>query len=115
MSVKYIGMLVFFFVIFQVCLIPLGNAALNENAQHNLNVLSSFGVIQEGQTFGFFKYVKAPFLYFESLFEVMTSSQSSPMFGGSFEIIRWLVIAPMLAMVVFGLIIIFFGVFQRNV
>lgn len=107
-------MMVLIFVILNLALIPLGNQTLNAHTKANLDTVSSFGIVQEDQTFGILKYVKAPFRYFDALFDLMTESKYSPIFGTNTELIRWLVLAPILAMVVFGLIIIFFGVFQRS-
>lgn len=113
MHVKYVIFIVFLFVVFQLSLIPLGNSAMNAEAAEDLDTLSSFGIVQEEQTFGIVKYVKAPLNYFEAFYRVMTSTEANPVFEGPFELIRWLIMAPLVAGVVFGLIVIFFGAFQR--
>lgn len=115
MSVKYIGMMIFIFVLLQICLIPLGNAGVNEHAQHNLNVLSSWGIVQEDETFGVIKYVKAPLNYFGALFDIVTENRDNPVFEGDAEIVRWVLMAPLLGMVGFGLVIIFTGMLRRTI
>lgn len=115
MPVKYIGMMIFIFVILNLALIPLGNSSMNEHTRKNLNTVTSFGIVQEEQTFGILKYVKAPYRYFDALFDMMTESKNNPIFGSNTEIVRWLILAPIMGMVVFGLIIIFFGAFRRDI
>lgn len=111
MQTRYIAIAVFIFVIFQLSLIPLENAAISSQAQSDLRLLSNFGIVHESQAFGFIDYVRAPGNYFTSLYNVVTSD--TPVFGGAFEYIRWLVMAPILVGIVFTLILLFYSLIMR--
>jgi hypothetical protein len=80
---------------------------------YHLNVVSHWGIVSESQTFGLFEYARAPVLYFNSLFHII--SYSPQIFNAKFEIIRWLFLGPVLAGFSFGLIILFFSLFRRDV
>lgn len=115
MRVGYIAFLVFFFVVCQLSLIPLGNSSLDEEAKENLDTLSTFGIVSEEQTFGVLTYIKAPVNYFQALFSIATAHHNNPVFSGTYELFRWLVVAPLLAGLVFGLIVAFWQIFQRAI
>jgi len=117
MSVKYVILIVFLFIIFNLCLIPLGNQPLNSQASTDLNTLTNFGVVKESETFGFLEYVRAPLNYFQAFFRVMVASSENQevLFHGTREIIRWIIMAPLFAGVVFGLVILFFSAFRRTI
>ncbi len=96
----------------QACLIPLGNASLDARTQNDVNTLSSFGIVTNNQTWGPVKYIAAPFNYAGALFDMMTvngSGAGNPVFS-SFTFFQWIVIAPLLAGLVFGFIMAFYSI-----
>ena len=113
MSPKWIVFIVFIFILMQLAGMVIEGGALPTEMQHNLNVISSWGIVSEEQTFGVLEYVRAPFLYFAALWAVLT--YDSPVFDGSYELLRWVFVAPMLAGVSFGLIVLFFSTFRRTI
>lgn len=114
MSLKYIVMAVFIFVLLHFALIPMGNAAMDKEIADRLNNIAYFGIPTEETNVGLLEYVKAPWNYACSMYFIMTRGISgNPLFSGSFQIIGWFVLAPIVAAWVFGMIITFFGIFQR--
>jgi len=115
MKMEYIMLVVFIFVILHLALIPLGNTAFSSESATHLNTVSTFGVVYEEKDFGWMTYVKAPFEYFNSLFWLMYHGVSgSPIFEGQFQIIGWLLLAPIAATIMFGLILTFFTIVRRT-
>ena len=80
---------------------------------YHLNVVSHWGIVSESQTFGVLEYVRAPIMYFNSLFHIFTYNPA--VYTGSFELVRWLFVAPILAGAAFGLVVLFFSVFNREI
>ena len=113
MSPKWIVFIVFLFVLMQLAGFIIEGSTAAPEMTDALNTISSWGIIHEEQTFGLLDYVKAPFNYFGALWTVLT--YDSPVFDGQFEVIRWIFVAPILAGVSFGLVVLFFGAFQRTI
>ena len=113
MSPKWILFVVFLFILMQLAGMVIEGSTMSGDVRDALNTISSWGIIHETQTFGLLDYVKAPFNYFGALWTVLT--YDSPVFDGSFEIVRWIFVAPILAAVGFGLVVLFFGAFQRTI
>ena len=110
MSPKWI---VFIFVMMQLAGMVIEGSSVTTEMRDHLNVISSWGVVSEEQTFGILDYVRAPFNYFGSLWAVLT--YDSPVFDGQYELLRWVFVAPILAGISFGLVILFFSAFRRTI
>ena len=118
MGPSWIVLIVFLFVYIQLggFVMEGVNFASNPNViavRDALNVISSWGIVHEEQTFGILDYIRAPINYFNSLWVVLT--YDSPVFDGSFEIVRWMALAPLLAGISFGVVVIFFSAFRRTI
>ena len=113
MSPKWIVFVVFIFVMMQLAGMVMEGSSLTVEMQNHLNVISSWGIVSEEQTFGLLDYIRAPFNYFGSLWAVLT--YDSPVFDGQYVLLRWIFVAPILAGVSFGLVVLFFSVFRRTV
>jgi hypothetical protein len=74
-----------------------------------------FGIVTEQQSFGPLQYIKAPSNYFTATWHVLTYGNNAPYYEGKYEIIKWITVGPIYAGIVFGLIIIFFNVFFKQV
>ena len=115
MPVKYIIMLVFIFMLLHLALIPMGNTAFNAETAERLNRVSFFGIAEEETVIGRIAYVISPTGYFNDLFWLMTSSfKGNPIFTGPGQLVGWMVLGPIVAGWVIGLIILFWGIFQRT-
>ena len=113
MGPKWILLVVFLFIMMQLAGMVIEGSTLSTDTRDALNTISSWGIIHEEQTFGLLDYIKAPFNYFGALWTVLT--YDSPVFDGSFEIIRWVLVAPILAAISFGMVVLFFEAFQRSI
>jgi len=113
MSPKWILFVVFIFILMQLAGMIIEGSTMSTDMRDALNTISSWGIIHEEQTFGLLDYVKAPFAYFGALWTVLT--YDSPVFDGSFELVRWVFVAPILASISFGLVVLFFSAFQRTI
>jgi hypothetical protein len=114
MSIKYVIMAVFIFVILHLALIPLGNTTLNDTMADKLNNVAYFGIPTEETDVGLLEYVKAPYNYFSSLAYIMTSGvRDNPIFSSEFQMVGWLVLAPIIAGWVFGLVMVFWSIWQH--
>ena len=112
MSPKWIVFIVFVFVLMQLAGFVMEGGSLTPEMQNHLNVISSWGIVSEEQPFGVLDYIRAPFNYFASLWVVLT--YDSPVFDGQYELLRWVFVAPILAGISFGLVVLFFSAFRRN-
>ena len=117
MSPKWIVFIVFIFILQMLMGMVIEGSNLSTEVQRDLNIVSHWGVVSEEQTFGTLDYVKAPVEYFLALFRLLT--YKSPAFFGEggeanqYEIVRWVFVAPILAGVSFGLVVLFFSAFRR--
>ena len=103
----------FIFVLCTLALIPLGNSAADGGAAKDLNTLAYFGIPQQSTSIGIIQYVKAPLNYFQALYNIMTRvTYNNPIFADDYEMVGWLVLSPIYAAFVFGLIITFFQIFR---
>lgn len=113
MPVKYIGLLVFLWVVAAIVGGVIEGAAMSENETGVLNDLMSWSEVSTSEAWGPLKVIAALPDFFGSLFNLMTFDFA--FFDGQWELVRWVLLAPLMATVVFGLIITFVGVYQRSI
>ncbi|KKN03511.1 hypothetical protein LCGC14_1107030 [marine sediment metagenome] len=113
MSPKWIVLIIFIFVCSYLVGMIGEKSTVSTEMIEDINVVASWGVVQSEEDFGVLTYVRAPILYFNSLWDIIT--YDPPVFDNSFEIVRWLSMAPLLGGIAFGLIILFFSAFRRTI
>ena len=116
MAPRWIGFLVFIFVIG----ILVGSVAEGINLAEGeqvttLNSMMSWSRITSEEDFGMIEFVGSIPQYFEGLFKTITMDFPIWPDNSPWELVRWVFWAPIIAVIVFGLVIIFFAIFQRTV
>lgn len=116
MPVKYVGFVIFIYV----CAIIFGSVSTGTDLFANANITDP---VQATQVYGIQEY-QTDFItitnpsfsptFFASFFHIMTLD--FPIFSsGPWIVLRWLILAPIIGIVVFGMIQLFSGIIQRNV
>ena len=113
MPIKYIALLVFLWVVGAIVGGVIEGSTLGVNETGVLNNLMSWSEVSTSEAWGPLKVIAALPDFFKSVFDLMTLDFA--FFDGHWELVRWLLFAPLMATVVFGLIITFIGVYQRSI
>ncbi len=119
MSAKWVGFAVFVYVMgLLVAYMSTGYNVFNwTNMTDAVQITSTFSVATSQEDWGTFAFIAAPFNsvldYFRGLWQVLTLDL--PVFHeGPWRILRWIIIAPITATIIYGLIVTFFSMFQRT-
>ena len=119
MPAKWIGFLVFVWVVAVILgSIPQGETlASNETVTNPVQGLMSYTEWwSQAEGVGTLTFPVMHREWLGYLFDILLLDL--PLFGGAgspFQIIRWLIVGPIIATVVFGLVLLFTSVFQRTV
>ena len=117
MSAKWIGFLVFIWIVAAILgCISEGQSVLGENTTEyqTVNDLLWFTQVKSTEVWGTLLSPGTHINFFNALFKLLTLD--FPMWADyPYSIVRWLVGAPIVATIVFGLIIMFFNTFQRTI
>lgn len=119
MPAKWVGFLIFIWVIaILLGSVPQGEVlANNETVSDPVQGLLSYTQVWSQQSWG--SQLVYPIMHPEwlgDLFDLLLLNV--PLFGDSdspFQIVRWIVVAPILGTMVFGLVMLFISIFQRTV
>lgn len=115
MAAKWVGFAVFVYVI------GLLAAYMSEgvnvfawgNMTEQLQGVSSFGTASAQEDWGAFSFPIAIWDYFGNLWNILTLNL--PVFQeGPWKILRWVILAPITATIVYGLVSTFFSLFRRT-
>lgn len=116
MPAKYVGFVIFIYV----CAIIFGSISTGTDLFANPNITDP---VQATQVYGIQEYqtdfitVTNPSFslgFFTSFFHILTLD--FPIFNsGPWIVLRWLILAPIIGIVVFGMIQLFTGIMQRNI
>jgi len=119
MSAKWVGFAVFVYVIgLLVAYISTGQDVFSwSNMTNPVHITSTFSEATSQEDWGTFSFVAASFnnvmSYFQGLWKVLTLQL--PVFQeGPWRILRWVILAPITATIIYGLVTTFFGMFQRE-
>lgn len=114
MSQKWVVFVVFIWVVIALCGGILDYSFMTENQSDSLNKVLSFGIIETELDSGasFLNYVVAPFVFLSGLWDMATLNYD--WMKGDYEIFRWLIVAPLIAGTVWGLILSFVGSVQKQ-
>jgi len=113
MPIKYIGALVFLWIVAAMVGAIIEGATLSANETGTLHDLTSWQEVKTTESWGAFRAIGALPGFFSSLFTIMTFNFA--FFDGQWELVRWIILVPLMVTVVFGLIVTFLGIFQRSV
>lgn len=113
MPIKYIGALVFLWIVAAMVGAIIEGATLSGNETGVLDDLTSWTEVKTTESWGVFRAVGALPGFFSALFTVLTFDFA--FFDGTWELVRWFVLVPLMVTVVFGLIVTFLGIFQRQI
>ena len=115
----WIGVLVFIWVIAVILgSVPIGEALVtNSTVMNPVQGLMSYGAVWSDQGFG--TAIVYPIMHPEFFGYILQIIMLDfPMFGAAdspWQVVRWIILAPIIATVVFGLIAIVLSFFQKNV
>ena len=114
MSQKWVVFIVFTWVVIALAGGILDGTFMTTNQAVALNKVLSFGIISSELDSGasFINYVVAPFVFLGGLWDMATLNYD--WMKGDYEIIRWLIVAPLVAGTVWGLILSFVGSVQKS-
>lgn len=113
MAPKYVGLIVFIWIIAGLCQGVIEGTMLGANESGVLNGVMSWTRVFSEQDFGIVELVGTIPTFFVSLFKMFTFDYS--FFKGEWEIVRWILLAPLMATFVFGLVTMFFGMYQKSI
>lgn len=113
---KWVAALVFIYVMAMIAgSITLSSSMFaNENVTNPMQVVSSYGVaLAHGDFLTVANPIAAP-SFFSALFQILILD--FPVFNsGPWIVLRWIILGPIIALVVYGVVSAFFQLFQRNV
>jgi hypothetical protein len=90
-----------------------GTAILDNTTKTNpVQGMLQYALIYQQMDFGAFMNVSNHFNFFNDLWKLLILDL--PIFSGSFEIMRWILLAPFVGTVVYGLVQVFFGTIRRT-
>ena len=115
MNPKWVGFLVFIWVIGAlVGSVSEGTSLLtNETITGPVQGIMSYTEVWSEQDWGTLVHPGTHTDFFEDLFQMLLLD--FPVFEGPWAIIRWIVLAPIVGTIVFGLILMFFSIFQKSI
>ncbi len=116
MAARWVGLLIFVLVIGLL----IGSVAESINLMEGenattLNSMMSWSRITSEEDFGVIEFVGSIPQYFSGLFKAITLDFPIWPTGTAWEMATWVFWAPIVGTVVFGLVILFFSVFQRTI
>jgi len=111
--VKYIAAAAFIWIVGALGAGIYEGITYGTNSTSTLNGILSWSRIFTEQDFGVLEIPGIIVGFFGSLFDIITLNFA--FLSGDYEIVRWLILAPITALLVFGVIVTFFGIFQRVV
>ena len=112
--IRYIGLIVFIWGIaafFGACLqgiLPFQGA---DPQMQDIKIVENFQVSNTNQVWGPVGFVAPLVGFFEALYRILLFQY--PFITGSWVIVKWLVLGPLLATVVFGLVVLFISMFTK--
>jgi hypothetical protein len=114
MSQKWVVFIVFTWIVIALAGGILDGSFMTDNQSAVLNKVLSFGIINSEMDSGttFLNYVVAPFVFIGGLWDMATLNYD--WMKGDYEIVRWLIVAPLLAGTVWGFILSFVGSVQKQ-
>lgn len=118
MSAKWIGFLVFVYVVAMIIgSIPTGEVlATNSTVTSPVQGVMSYVEVWSEQDWGTLVSLSTHLNFFRNIFQMLILD--FPLFGGinsPWQIVRWLVMGPVIGTIIFGLIILFVSIFRRTV
>jgi len=116
MAAKWVGFAVFVYVIgLIVAYVSIGaNVFSWTNMTEQVQGVAYYSVATAQEDWGAFTFAAAPFAYFKNLWAVMTLDL--PVFQeGAWKILRWVILAPIIATMIYGMVVTFFSMFRRTV
>ena len=111
MSAKYMGLAVFIWVIVGLVGTVLEGAVIGPGEEGTLNGVLSWAQIFTEQDYGVLEIPGAIGQFFSSAWDIMTLNLA--IFEGPYELARWILLTPLIAVMVFGMVIMFFGMLRR--
>lgn len=116
MAAKWIGLLVFVWVIAMlVGSVSEGEVLAGSNQTTTLNKVMTYVEVVSEESWGTLLMPGTHLQFFEGIWELMTLD--FPIFGdinSPWQLVRWIVLGPIIATVVFGMVILFLSVFRRT-
>lgn len=116
MRVSYVAMLVFLFVTVGIFGLALGAAQWGNAQGSALNQAMSWMQANTSQSWGSLPIIGPPIAYFQGLYGVMTFSGANfdYLSTGPSAYVKLICLSPIIATVVFGLIVLFFQIFWKG-
>jgi hypothetical protein len=112
--IKYVGLLLFIWVgmaffgaIWEDCTMP-----LQPGDHSDIDTITNFGIVESQQSWGPIQIVSAPANFFTALYHILTFQFS--FIYGTWVYVKWIFLGPIIATVVFGLIILTIQLFTRS-
>lgn len=118
MPLKYIGMILALVIILNLGALILSESGnFPQQVEDDLNTVAHFGIVQQEESWGFLNFVAAPFNYAQAVYRItiMSVDANNEIFGGGWRYLWWLLIIPVSGMIAYGMIVVFFSLFQRAV
>lgn len=113
MSPKYMAFIVFIWVLAAFSSGIIEGTTLGANESGVLNGLMTWTRVFTEQDFGILELIASTPAFFISLFNMLTFNFS--FFQGDWELVRWILLAPIIASIVWGLISMFIPNWQRSI
>ena len=116
MHPKYIGFIVFIYVVMAIMtsVMETGSVTFTDTDQEaTVKSVTEFDQISSDQPWGFFKVVAAPVNYFESINQILFLKASFLEGNEYAELFRWVVLTPIIALMFYGIIMVLVGIFSR--
>jgi len=120
MPMKWLAFLVFIWIASSILAEviaegQIGSSAGGVNYQSDLQVLTGFTITSSEETFGVMEIVGMVPDYAQAMFNILTfKSAQATYLTGSWVYVTWLVLGPIIAATVWGLIYTFISIFQRT-
>lgn len=113
MQPKYVAFIVFTWVLAAFCGGVVEGTLLGANESATLNGLMTWTRIFSEQDFGILELIASTPAFFISLFNMLTFNFS--FFQGDWELVRWIILSPIIASIVWGLVSMFIPNWQRSI
>lgn len=113
MPPKYIAFIVFIWVGASILALLMEEQVLGAGEVSTLQQLTGFQQVTTEEAWGFWSIVAAAPTYLGAIWSAITLEPANAFLTGNLVYVKWLILGPVVAMFIWGLVLTFMGIFQK--